>query len=398
MKMKKTIVVIIFALLWALKGEGAVGESLQDVLRAIAENNNELRMNTYQSSQINSQYAAANALPNPSLSYTHQYGNKKELGINGELIASQSFDFPTLYAERSKLAKSKAQSLDFRQAELRRQILLNAQEICLDLILLRKQQALLKERLANAEQLEKLYARRLQTGDANLLETNKISLELLNVRAQVRRNASETAARQKELEVLNGGIPLDFAAGDYEQANELPPFDELYDEVIALDPGLKALRSEQTLAKQALRLSRAQYLPGFEVGYQLNTAAGGERFNGFLIGLSIPLFSNRHKVRQARAERLYSDLKYEDSALRTKNELLSLHQRSLSLQESIREYERLLREQSKLPLLNKALESGRISLIEYFVEIGSFYDSLDSYMLLENEYQKNLARLLKHRL
>ena len=219
--MKKTVFLLLLSLLWIAPGPAASapqtslpprGESLRDVLLSVEENNRELKMSAYQSSIIRSQYAAANALPAPRLSYTHQYGNRKELGVTGEFIASQSFDFPTLYAGRSRLAKAKAQSLDFRQQELRRQILLEAQEVCLDLVLLGKQQRLLEERLANAIQLEKLYARRLETGDANLLEINKISLELLNVRTEVRRNASATVAKQKELEILNGGVPLTYTA------------------------------------------------------------------------------------------------------------------------------------------------------------------------------------------
>lgn len=377
---------------------GGGGSGFGGVLHQIASNNKELKMNDYQSSIINAQYAAANTLPDPTVSYTHQYGNMAGMGINGELIASQSFDFPTLYVERSRLARSKAQSLTLRQAELRRQILLEAKKICLDLVLLRQEQNLLNERLSNAAQLEKLYARRLETGDATRLESNKISLELLNVKTAAARNAVAIDAKLKELETLNGGIPLAFDADAYEPPDELPALDALCDEALALDPGLKALRSEQTVAGQALRVSRSQWLPGMEVGYQLNTATGGERFNGFLVGINIPLFTNRQKVKQAKAETLYTELRYDDSAMKMRNELLRLYRSAISLQESMREYKQLFEGQSNLALLNKALESGRISMIEYFVEVASLYDSLQNYMQLENDYRKAVASLLKHRL
>jgi outer membrane protein TolC len=372
---------------------------LAGVLQSIAANNNELKMNARQSAIINAQYAAANVLPDPTVSYTRQYGNKEGLGINGELIASQSFDFPLLYAGRNKLAKLKAQSLDLQQAGLRRQILLEAKEICLDLILLRQEQKLLAERLANAEQLEKLYARRLETGDANRIEINKISLELLNVKTEYRRNAVAMDEKQKELETLNGGLPIRFDADDYEPLAALPALGVLCEEALAADAGLKALQTEQAVAGQALKVSRAAgWMPGMEAGYQLNTAARGERFGGFLVGVSIPIFSNRPKVRQAKAEILYAGLKYDDAAVKTKNELTGLYRRALALKESADEYRLLLEGQANLSLLNKALGSGRISMIEYFVEVVSFYDSLRNCMQLENEYRKTLSRLLKHRL
>ena len=70
--------------------------------------------------------------------------------------------------------------------------------------MLQRQQALLDERLKNAEELSAMYTRRLETGDANALETNKINLELLNVRTEARMNQTALNNKLKELLVLNG--------------------------------------------------------------------------------------------------------------------------------------------------------------------------------------------------
>ena len=74
--------------------------------------------------------------------------------------------------------------------------------------MLQRQQALLDERLKNAEELSAMYTRRLETGDANALETNKINLELLNVRTEARMNQTALNNKLKELLVLNGNQPL----------------------------------------------------------------------------------------------------------------------------------------------------------------------------------------------
>ena len=68
--------------------------------------------------------------------------------------------------------------------------------------------SLLDERLKNAEELSAMYTRRLETGDANALETNKINLELLNVRTEARMNQTALNNKLKELLVLNGNQPL----------------------------------------------------------------------------------------------------------------------------------------------------------------------------------------------
>ena len=90
----------------------------------------------------------------------------------GEMVISQSFDFPTLYATRGKMNRLKTNALDAQATAFRQQILLQAKEVCLDIIMLQRQQALLDERLKNAEELSAMYTRRLEMGDANALETN----------------------------------------------------------------------------------------------------------------------------------------------------------------------------------------------------------------------------------
>ncbi len=59
----------------------------------------------------------------------------------GELVVSQSFDFPSLYATRNKLNRLKAGTLDSQSDVFRQEKLLQAKELCLDIIMLRQQKA-----------------------------------------------------------------------------------------------------------------------------------------------------------------------------------------------------------------------------------------------------------------
>ena len=167
--MKQFIVITLLASA-ALSVNGQ--NSIDAVLRSIEANNKELQANNQLTVSKKLEAKLDNNLPDPSVSYVHQYGNREGMGIQGELVASQSFDFPSVYVQKNKLAKSKAASFDRQGAEFRQQILLQAKEICLDLVLLNQQRALLDQRRQNAEQLAELYAMRLETGDANILETN----------------------------------------------------------------------------------------------------------------------------------------------------------------------------------------------------------------------------------
>lgn len=320
------------------------------------------------------------------------------MGIQGEFVASQSFDFPSLYVQRNKLTHAMGRLLDRQGASLRQQILLQAKEICLDLVLLNQQQQLLDLRLQNARQLSELYAMRLQNGDATILETNKIDLELLNAKNEARMNESLRKTRLQELMALNGGIPLAFDDTTYTQVETLPTFANLQAEAMQANPELLQLQSEQAVASRQISVNKAKGLPAFEVGYRLNTATGGERFNGFLVGMSIPMFSNRNYIKQARAQQRYVDLQMEQTYMSVNNTLQQLYNQAESVKRSMDEYAQVLKSQQNLALLNKAIQAGQISMIEYFVDVSTLYESMQNYMQLQNEYQKLVAQLYQYQL
>lgn len=393
--MKRYIMIIALATAGlSLSGQTSVDR----VLRDIEANNKELKAGNQLSAARKLEAGMENNLPDPSVSYTHQYGNKEGLGMQGELVASQSFDFPTVYAERSKLIRSKSVGFDRQTAMLRQQILLQAKELCLDLVLLNQQKALLDQRRRNAEQLAALYETRLSTGDANILETNKINLELLNARNEARLNETARASRLKELAALNGGIPLGFADTTYAEVAELLSPDEIKAAALSANPALLSLQSDQATALRQLRVNKAKGLPGLELGYRLNTAAGGERFNGFLVGVSIPLFANRNNVKQAKAQTRYTELQLESVTTTAESELQRLFDQSVSLRASMDEYEKVLKNQNGQELLNKAIQAGQISMLEYFVDVTTLYQSMQNYLQLQNEYQKVMAQLYKYKL
>ena len=239
---------------------------------------------------------------------------------------------------------------------------------------------------------------RLETGDANILETNKIDLELLNAKTEARMNESARIAKLQELATLNGGIAIDFTDTTYMSDGDILSFEELCAEAVTFNPQLLTLKSEQVAARRQLSVNKSKSLPSFELGYRMNTATGGERFNGFLVGISIPLFSNRNNVKQAKAQALYTDLQLESTTTTVESELHQLYNQSVALKTSMDEYNTVLKSQNSLALLNKAIQTGQISMIEYFVDVTTFYQSMQNYMQLQNEYQKVMAQLYKYKL
>ena len=367
--MKRTILLLVSLALAA--GMHAQDTGIDAILQQIEANNRQLRANTGLVSAQKLENKAENNLPNPSLTYAHLWDSDDKNITVGELVVSQGFDFPTLYATRGKLTRMRNQALDARAASLRQDILLQAKEVCLDIILLHQQQQLLDQRLRNAEDLAKLYDERLRTGDANALETNQINLELLNVRTESRLNQTALQSKLK--------------------------FGQEIDGLVAADPALQALRGESDAARKQVSVSRQGWLPKLEVGYRRNTETR-HPLNGVVVGFSFPLFENRHKVKAAKSQALSTEYTRENASLQAASALWQLYEEASLLSRSIEEYRETFARQRDLALLRKALDGGEISMIEYFVEVSVVYQSQDNLLQLENQYQKAMARLYKSRL
>lgn len=392
-----TISSIIGAALLALTGEVQAQNSIEQVLKNIETNNKELQAN---GQLINSQKLEAktdNNLPDPTLSYAHLWGSKDKNETIGELVVSQSFDFPSLYVTRNKLNRLKAGAYDSQAEVFRQDKLLQAKELCLDIIMLRQQKQILEERLRNAEELSKMYAKRLQTGDANALETNKINLELLNVKTEASLNVTALRNKLQELNTLNGNTPVVFEESQYPVIPLPSDYQMLKSEVISADRTLLALNNESLAARKQITINKSQWLPKLELGYRRNTESGIP-FNGVVVGFSFPLFENRNKVKIAKAQALNIDLQKDNATLQVESELAQLYREAKALHTSMEEYRKTFQSQQDLALLKQALTGGQISMIEYFVEVSVLYQSHQNYLQLENQYQKAMARIYKSKL
>lgn len=372
--------------------------SIDQVLKSIETNNKSLQANTKMTDAQKLEAQTGKFLANPSVEWEQMWGNRNNPGSEYTLTVKQSLDFPTTYSNKNKLANLKANTIGFQSAAYRQQLLLNAKQTCIEIIYLRKQKSLLNERLANAETMFALYKKRFESGDANQLELNKIQLELLNAQNQSRLNKAALTAAEEQLRNLNGGNPITFDATDYPAGEELINFDQLQVAFMEADPNLKSLTGDQEIANREVKLSRSLTLPKFDVGYKRNAASDHVASNGFMVGVSIPLFENKNTVKKAKAQAEFATVSLEDNRLNLKTNLQQLYQQAEALQISRTDYAKVLEQQRNIELLNKALNAGQLSVIDYFTELSTIYDSHQSYLDIEKEYHSILAQLYQYKL
>ena len=375
---------------------GIQAQSIDQVLQSIEQNNKELQSQTQLLKAQKMENRTQNNLPDPTVSYSSFYKNGAGPGHGTEFVASQGFDFPTQYITRNRQADLANEAIDKQQQAVRRDILLKAKTLCLDLILLNQEKELMDIRMRNADELDALYAKRLEAGDANILEVNKIKMERMNVQTEVAQNNAAHRSALQSLLAMNGNMPLEFADTQYPEVKPILDFMTLRDEVMASDLDLQALSFATQAAEKQVSVDKQNWLPKLEAGFRRNTDTGTS-MNGFVVGGSIPLFSNRKKVQIAKAQAISAQLMQEDAKLQVENNLMALYNEMKQLKEAMDTYDVPLMHRS-LDLLKQAFKEGQISLIEYFVEAESVYKNLLARMQLENQYQKVMANIYKNEL
>ena len=389
--MKKLIITIALCL-----PIGMQAQNIEQVLQSIEQNNKELQSQAQLSKAQKMENRTENNLPDPTVSYSSFYKNGMGPGHGTETVVSQGFDFPTQYITRNRQATLETEAIDIQQQAVRRDILLQAKLLCLDLIQLNQENELIQIRMKNANDLQAMYEKRLQTGDANALEVNKVKMERMNVQTEVAQNNASHRTALQTLLAMNGNLPLEFSATAYPQVKEINDYNTLRDEVIASDLDLQAMGYAARAAEKQVSVDKQNWLPKLQAGFRRNTDSEMS-MNGFVIGGSIPLFSNRKKVQIAKAQALSAQLLKEDAQLEKENELMALYNEMKQLKQALDTYDVPLMHRS-LALLKQALEEGQLSLIEYFVEAEGIYKNLQARMQLENQYQKVMANIYKNEL
>lgn len=372
--------------------------SIDHVLKSIENNNKSLQANQKMTDAQKLEAQTGQFLVNPSVEWEQMWGNRNNPGSEYTLTVKQSLDFPSAYTNKNKLATLKSNVIGFQSAAYRQQLLLMTKQTCIEIIYLRKQKALLNERLSNAEAMFTHYKKRLDSGDANQLELNKIQLELLNVQNQSRLNQASLSAAEEQLQNLNGGNPITFDTVDYPEGENLINFDQLQTAFMDADPNLKSLTGDQEIANREVKLTRSLSLPKFDVGYKRNAATDHMASNGFVVGVSIPLFENKNTVKRAKAQAEFATASLTDNRLNLQTTLRQLYQQAEALQISRADYAKVLGQQRNIELLNKALNAGQLSVIDYFTELTTIYDSLQNYLDVEKEYHNILAQLYQYKL
>lgn len=368
--MKRIKLIISFALIPVI----SFSQSMETVMQSIEKNN--LILKSYYQTKIADQRAekSSNNLMNPDVEASYQWGKPGSIGNKQTVTATQSFEFPASYYYRSKATDHRIKQRDAIYQQERINVLLQAQNLCIEIIYLNQLVAEFQKRLEHAGQLYKSVQKQFDIGAVNILDLNKSRLNMMNAQADYDQAVAEKEGKQLALTQMNGGIKIDLSQDNFPVPSVPLDFNSWYETTTGINPELIAAQQESEATRRTLSLSKSNGLPKLTVGYTMEHLAD-ELFQGAVFGVSLPLWENRNQVKQAKARKFAAEYQLQNKIIAQKTQYEELYKQLVQLEQNCRLYNETLLSMSNDALLLKAYQKGELSLLEYLMELSYYYDT-----------------------
>lgn len=333
--------------------------------------------------------ADENALADPTVEFARVWG-RHSVGNKLQLDVSQEFEWPGVYSSRrnasaagnnAALKAAMSSELDM-DTELR--MLLN------ELVYVRQQINAMGVLQDNYELLSKTVEKEIEGGELTVIDQKKIEIEGYKISNDV----NDLRIREQQIVgAIKGFSTRAVALEGVTHYPSQPLLDkDTYLARIVSDPAVEALTFTASQEEHNAKTAKLKRMPGFSVGYQ-HQAEMGDRFNGFTVGLNLPVFQGRHARRAALDRKEAAHLSKETLIAKKTAEVEALYQELQSNRTQMEQYNKVFGDNKYLELLLKAYKGGQIGMHEYISEMQYYNEVTMSYLGSEYNYQQALTAI-----
>lgn len=391
MKINKLLIVCLAV---AMSVPGFAQENAGTVLSQIEKNNTALQALRKRTEADQYGYKAERALEAPEVGFDYLWSSPADIGTRKDISVTQSIDVAALAGARGKLADSRTELSAIQYNIERQKILLEAKQLYIRIVYCNAVNAELSSRIARSEQIEAAYRDMQARGETDMIEVNKAHLAYLSQKNALSRNLVERESLLSELQGLNGGEPVEVNASVISTDEVLPAdFGAWYAEASQQIPELAYMKKNVDVNAAEARTAKMANYPSLTAGYMAELVKGSN-FRGLTLGLSIPIWSVRSKVRQANASCEAAKLEERDAVTKTYNSFKALYDRAKGLQEISAELSSSLAVSTEaMALTEHKLKAGDISLIDNIMELSLYYSLADEVLATSCDYALALVEL-----
>jgi outer membrane protein TolC len=332
----------------------------------------------------------------PKTGITVMTGRYNSYADDNSITISQIIPF-TVFGSQGALNRSLAASSSLKKAAIENEVVYEVKRVYNRLLFEYSYRTLLLQQDSIFEGFYRSAAARYKSGETQLLEQATADAQRNEGKNRIRLNETEINNLRNHLAVLtNSDFIPELAAGEL---SELPVTVSLDTSALSGNPSLAYARQQIEISAKEKKLEKAKAAPDLHIGYFNQTLIGtldpesgdiadkGDRFSGFQIGISVPLWFAPHqaRVRASAYRQKEAESNFAVSQLNTRMQ----RDRALQQLETSRNSLRYYRE-SALPNADLILKHAHVGFREGDIDYASYLLSLQQAMRIQEGYLQAL--------
>ncbi|MCK4750106.1 MAG: TolC family protein, partial [Bacteroidales bacterium] len=189
--------------------------SLDSLMNRVLHNNQTIigAGQYYENARISSR---TNLYPeNPELEYAYLWGSPSQLGNRTDFAVSQSFEFPSVYTNRSKMSKAGVVKASQIVESIRQITLLETKQLWIEKVYMNRKQRVLKKRMQEADEVSNYFRKQFENGEISKLRYNKALLLQASLRSALDLLEAESYGLDTEIARISGNTLNTIEDQDY---------------------------------------------------------------------------------------------------------------------------------------------------------------------------------------
>ncbi len=344
----------------------------------------------------------------PKTNIEGQYGQFNSYSKDNSFSVSQSFAFPTVYANQHKLASANVKSSEWQLKSSQLDIATQVKQIYWQLSYLYSKQKLFVYQDSLYSGFQKAAELRLKTGETNRLEMISARSESLEIKNKLQQISVDLIIYNQKLQtILNKEIALLPADTVLPRIDFIPATEN---SAFAANPSIGYINQQVEVSQLEKKLESSRALPDLSIGYFSQTMQGtqeingvprvfgiGDRFSGIQAGIAVPIWFVPYSAK-AKAAKLKEKIAQTNAESYSKS--ISGSYRSLLLElsknsNSVDYYERQAIPEADLIIsqATKSYKAGAMDYSDYMLSLNRALSIKQNYLDALNSYNQTIISI-----
>ena len=343
----------------------------------------------------------------PKTSIDGQFGQFNSYSKDNSFTVSQSFAFPTVYANQHKLVNANVKSSEWELKSSRFEIATQVKQVYGQLAYLLSKQKLFLWQDSLYTGFQRAAELRMKTGETNQLEMITARSQAMEVRNQLQQVRADILIFNQKLQVLLNTnervLPADTV---------LQRADFLYNSnsVVSENPQMGFVLQQIELLHIETKLEKSKLLPDLNIGYFSQTIRGdqtvngvartfglGNRFTAIQAGITIPLWFGSHvaKIKASKLKEKVTQFNAESYSKSLSGNYNSLLGEYAKYNNSLNYYEKQAVPEANLIIdqATKSYKAGAIDYLDYIQSLSRALSIKQSYLDALNNYNQTIISI-----